>query len=113
MLGRAERSAATEVPYSDGVLALTLDQARTIAMIAVVGLVVLAIGSAWLMKTLAQKLALVAILGLLAVVVWSQRASLQECADKVRAQARTQVTQVDTTCTFFGRDVTISTVRDD
>lgn len=93
-------------------LALTLDQAKTAATIAAIGLVVLAIGSAWLMRTVAQKLALVAILGLLAVVVWSQRASLQECADKVRAEARTQVTRVDTTCNFFGRDVDISTVRD-
>lgn len=93
-------------------LALTLDQATRIAAIAAGALVVLAIGSAWLMKTVAQKLALAVILGLLAVVVWTQRASLQECADKVRAEARTQVTQVDTTCAFLGRDVTISTVRD-
>lgn len=92
---------------------LTLGQATSIATIAAVGLVVLAVGSAWLMKTLAQKVALAVILGLLALVVWTQRGALQECADKVRAEARTQVTDVDTTCTFFGRDVTISTVRDD
>lgn len=94
-------------------LAVTLDQAKSIAAIAVVGLLVLALGSAWIMKTVAQKVALVTILALLAVVVWSQRSSLQECADKVRAEARTQVTSVDTTCTFFGQDITISTVRDD
>lgn len=94
-------------------LAVTLDQAKSIAAIAVVGLLVLAVGSAWIMKTVAQKVALVMILGLLALVVWTQRSSLQECADKVRAEARTQVTGVDTTCTFFGQDITISTVRDD
>lgn len=106
------RSGPRASPYSGGVFALTLDQARSIAAIAAIGLLVLALGAAWLMKTVAQKLALAAILGLLAVLVWSQRASLQECADKVRAEARTQITQVDTTCSFFGREVTISTVRD-
>ena len=88
-------------------LALTLGQAKTIAVLIVIVLVALAIGSAWLMKTIAQKAALVAILGLLAVLVWSQRTSLDECADKVREGG----VQVDTTCAFFGRDINISTNR--
>ena len=92
-------------------LALTLDQAKTIAVVVAVALVVLALVSAWIMKTIAQKVALVVILGLLALVVWTQRASLDECADKVRAEARADVGRVDTTCSFFGRDVTISTGR--
>ena len=93
-------------------LALTLDQARTIAVVAAVVLLGLAVLSAWVMKTVAQKAAFAVILALLAVVVWTQRASLQECADKVRAEARTAARQVDTTCSFLGRDVSISTVRD-
>lgn len=93
-------------------LALTLGQAKTIALVAATALVVLAGVSAWVMKTVAQKLAVAVILGLLAVLVWSQRAALQECADKVRDAADGGVTQVDTTCSFFGRDVTISTARD-
>lgn len=93
-------------------LALTLGQAKTIAVVVAVVLLGLAVVSAWLMKTIAQKAALAVILGLLAVLVWSQRAALQECADKVRAEAAADLSQVDTTCSFFGRDVTISTVRD-
>jgi hypothetical protein len=89
-------------------LALTLDQAKTIATLAVAVLVVGAIGSAWLMKEIMQKVALVVILGLLAVLVWTQRSSLDDCADRVRAAGFSD----DTTCSFFGRDVTISTNRD-
>lgn len=93
-------------------LALTLGQAKSIAAVAALVLIGLAVVSAWLMKTLAQKAALAVILGLLAVVVWTQRSSLQECADKVRAEAETDSALVDTTCSFLGRDVTISTARD-
>lgn len=89
-------------------LALTLDQATTIAALAVGGLLVLAVLSAWVMKEVTQKITLVVILGLLAVLVWTQRASLEECADKVQAAG----VNVDTTCSFFGRDIEITTDRD-
>ena len=87
--------------------ALTLGQAKTLAILIVLALVVMAVGSAWLMKTVAQKVALFAILGLMALLVWTQRASLDECADKVREGG----ISVDTTCAFFGRDINISTDR--
>lgn len=89
-------------------LALTLGQAKTIAILVVVVLVGLALASAWLMKEVMQKVALVVILGLLALLVWSQRASLQECSEKVRA-AGVDINDpdVDTTCSFFGRDIEI------
>ena len=48
-------------------------------------LVALAIASAWLMKSIAQKVALVIVLGLLAVLVWTQRASLDDCAKRVKS----------------------------
>jgi hypothetical protein len=87
------------------VLALSLGQAKTIAILIVIVLVALAVGSAWLMKTVAQKAAMAVILVLLALLVWSQRASLDECADKVREGG----VRGDTTCSFFGRDINIST----
>ena len=46
-------------------------------------------------------------LALLALLVWTQRSSLDECADKVREGGL----RVDTTCSFFGRDIKISTNR--
>ncbi len=91
-------------------LALTLGQAKTIAVLVVVGLILLALASAWIMKEVMQKVALVVILGLLALLVWTQRASLQECADKVRAVRATA--DVDTTCSFLGRDIEIRRTSD-
>jgi cobalamin biosynthesis protein CobD/CbiB len=88
-------------------LALTLGQAKAIAVIVVVVLVAGALASAWIMKTILQKLALAVILVLLALLVWTQRSSLDECAQKVREGG----IRGDTTCSFFGRDVQISTTR--
>ena len=65
-------------------LALTLDAAKNIAIAVAVIFIVGAIASMWLMKTIVQKLAVVAVLGLLAFAVWSQRTALQDCADKVQ-----------------------------
>lgn len=92
-------------------LALTLGEAKNIALVIVAVLVLLAVGSAWLMKTVMQKVALVLILGLLAVVVWLLRADLQQCADDVRADLAAGQRTVDTTCSFFGADVQISSSR--
>jgi multidrug efflux pump subunit AcrB len=89
-------------------LALTLGQAKTIAVLVVIVLILLAVASAWVMKEVSQKIALVVILGLLALLVWTQRASLQECSEKVKA-AGTSINDpdVDTTCSFLGRDIEI------
>ena len=88
-------------------LALTLAEAKNIAVAAVAVLVIGAVASAWLMKTVMQKVALVIILGLMATLVWTQRTSLDECADTVRAAG----IGADATCSFFGRDVRINTSR--
>lgn len=89
-------------------LALTLGQAKTIAVLVVIVLIGLALFSAWIMKEIMQKVALVVILGLLALLVWTQRASLNECSEKVRAAGVDfNDPDVDTTCSFLGRDVEI------
>lgn len=89
-------------------LALTLGQAKTIAVLVVIVLIGLALAAAWIMKEVMQKVALVVILGLLALLVWTQRASLNECADKVRAAGvNINDPNVDTTCSFLGRDIEI------
>lgn len=92
------------------VVAIDLDTAKNVGIAVVVGLVVLAILAAWVLKTVAQKVALVVILGLLGVLVWSQRANLDECADRVKATAATGFTE-DTECTFFFQDVSIDAPR--
>jgi uncharacterized membrane protein YqjE len=96
------------------VLALTLDTAKNVAIVAVTVLVILAIAASWLMKTIVQKLVAVAILGLFAFAIWTQRGSLEDCADKVLQNfdaSGGDVTVSDTDCSFFGVTVTISDPR--
>ena len=96
------------------VLAITLEQATTIAVVATTALVVGAILSFWVMKSLAQKLVVAVLLAVLAFAVWSQRTALQDCADKVEAnyeRVGTAVTVFDTECSFFGTTITISDPR--
>ena len=95
-------------------LALTLDDAKTIALVAATALTVGAVVSFWVMKSFVQKLAVAALLGVLAFAVWTQRMSLQDCADKVQDNFVLEVTDVvvtDTECSFFGITVTISDPR--
>ncbi|HUV18930.1 MAG TPA: hypothetical protein VMW33_10660 [Ilumatobacteraceae bacterium] len=95
-------------------LALTLDDAKTIALVAATALTVGAVVSFWVMKSVVQKLAVAALLGVLAFAVWTQRVSLQDCADKVQDNfelAGTDVVVTDTECSFFGITVTISDPR--
>jgi hypothetical protein len=90
---------------------LTLDEAKTIGAVVAVVLVLAAVGAFWLMRTILQKLVAVAVLALLAFAVWTQRVSLQDCADKVQANYQrvgTDVTLADTDCSFFGFTITIS-----
>lgn len=42
----------------------------------------------------------------LALAGYSQRAEISNCADKVKSQATTSAS-IDTTCTFFGQDITV------
>ena len=90
------------------VLAVSLSQAKTIAVVVAVALVVAALAWAWLMKTIVQKVVGLVILLGLAGLVWWQRAELESCADDVRANA---VAGGDTTCSLFGQDVTIPNAR--
>jgi hypothetical protein len=95
-------------------LGLTLDEAKTIAIVAATALAVGAVVSFWIMKSIVQKLAVAALLGVLAFAVWTQRVSLQDCADKVQDNfelAGTDIVVADTECSFFGLTVTISDPR--
>ncbi|MET0324933.1 MAG: hypothetical protein ABW219_06900, partial [Ilumatobacteraceae bacterium] len=58
-------------------------------------------------KTIVAKLLTVAVLALLALVVWTQRVDVGECADRVGVTLAAGAVD-DTTCTFFGQDVTVS-----
>ncbi len=114
LIGWSLTWASVPTPYSAGVIAVTLEQAQTIAVVATTALVVGAIASFWVMKSLVQKLIVASLLAVLAFAVWTQRGALQDCADKVQAnyaRSGTSVTVFDTECSFFGLSITISDPR--
>jgi len=85
---------------------LTLDTAQNLAIALLVVFIVLAVLSAWLVKKLVAKVISIALLALLAFAAWSNRDSLEDCADKVSA-ALEAGTSRDNECTLFGFTVTI------
>jgi len=97
------------------VLAITLSEARTIAIGLVAVCVVGAVLGVWILTSILQKLLVVGVLALFGFAVWTQRASLQDCADKVIAVYdldEVSPTVIDTDCSFFGTTITISDPRD-
>ena len=95
---------------------LTLDAAKDIAVAVVIVFLVGSIAAIWIMKSIIQKVATAAVLLLLAFAVYSQRTSLQDCADKVQgnfARDGTSVTVIDTECSFFGTTVTVKDPRNE
>ncbi len=107
----------TRSAYAAVVLAITLDEAKNIGIGLVAVFLAGSVASAWVMKTIVQKVAVAAVHGLMAFAVYSQRTSLLECADKVRAvyALRDEVLDpdvpLDTECTFFGTSISIPDPR--
>ena len=66
--------------------AMTLESAKNIGIAVAVALVALMVVMALVVKNVTAKLISVVILGGLAFGVWTQRSSLQDCADKVKAR---------------------------
>lgn len=99
-------------------LGLTLDDAKTIGIVVATALAVGAVVSFWVVKSVVQKILVAALLGVLAFAVWTQRVSLQDCADKVQENFELAASDApgvgvvtDTECSFFGVTVTISDPR--
>jgi hypothetical protein len=89
------------------VFGLDLATVRNVAFVVIAVAVLLALVTAYLVKAVVGKVVSIVLLGGLAVLVWSQRQSLQDCADRVGTTLGAGAVD-DTTCTFFGRDVTVS-----
>lgn len=86
---------------------LDLDTVRNVALVVVVVALLLAAVTAFVVKAVVGKVVTIVVLGGLAVLVWSQRQTLQDCADRVGETLGAGAVD-DMTCTFFGRDVTIT-----
>lgn len=87
-------------------IALTLESAKTIAIVVVVVFVVLSVISAVVIKTVVTKLIVALLLAGLALGVWTQRTSLQDCADRARVKAEALDASA-LTCTFFGSEIEV------
>ena len=88
------------------VQALNLNQAKNGSIIAIAACAVLVLLVLKFISSLVVRLVLSIVFAALGVVVYSQRASLVDCADKLTASASAP-SSGSVTCTFFGRDVKI------
>ncbi len=86
---------------------LSLDTATNIAIALVVLFVVGGILSAWLIRKIVAKVVAIAVFGLLAGLVWSNRADLQDCADKVETALQLGASGENLECSIFGFTVEI------
>lgn len=95
-------------------LALSLDAAKNAAALVAVVFLVGSFAAMWLMKSIVQKLLVASLLLLVAFAAFTQRTSLQDCADKVQASVARDgldITVVDSECSFFGMTVTVGDPR--
>jgi len=86
--------------------ALSLETAKTVAIVVALAFVASAVLSAWFIKNLVTKLIMVLLLAGLALGVWTQRTSLQDCATKAQEKAAAFDT-TGLTCTFFGTKIAV------
>ncbi len=91
--------------------ALATNDAKTIGTIVIVAFIALGVLCAWLMKTIIQKVIFVVVLGGLAVFVYSQRTSLDQCVDDITV-AIVASDQQTATCSFVGIDVELPVTID-
>jgi hypothetical protein len=112
------------------VLALDFDQAKNVALLVAGGCVIGAILAIWILSSIVQKVLVALLFLLLGFAAWSQHEALQDCASKVQASIEivssgidtvtgtsvptapptdilSEVANLDTSCTFFGTDVSI------
>jgi Na+-translocating ferredoxin:NAD+ oxidoreductase RnfA subunit len=95
-------------------IALTLSDAKNIGIALVAVFAIGSVASVWIVQSILQKVGVAAVLAVLAFAVWTQRTSLQDCADKVTNAYELDginPTLIDTDCSFFGMTITISDPR--
>jgi hypothetical protein len=88
-------------------IAISVDSAKNIAIGAAGVFVVFSLLSAWIIKNIVGKIVMIVLMVGLALGAWTQRTSLQDCADKakVAAQSGDPNALTNVTCKFFGTDV--------
>ncbi len=87
--------------------ALSLQSAKTLAIVIAIAFIAFAVISAWVIKNLTMKIISIALLLGLGLGVWTQRTNLQDCADRAKAKVEAGGAKGAITCTFFGSDVSV------
>jgi hypothetical protein len=93
--------------YGSKMTALTLETAESTGIAVAVGLFALMLLMAFVVKNVTVKLISILVIGGFAFGVWTQRSSLQDCADKVRAAGVAGDT-TSVSCSFLGSDVKVA-----
>lgn len=99
------------MPNQTLIQALDLNQAKNGSIVAIVLCVAVILLVLKFISSLVVRLVLSVVFAVLGVVVYSQRASLVDCAEKVTSSVSEGSAGSDgsgVSCNFFGRDVTIS-----
>lgn len=87
--------------------ALSLESAKTIGIVIVLAFVAFAVISAWVIKNITMKIITVLLMVGLGLGAWTQRGSLQDCADKAKAKVDAGAAEGSITCEFFGTEVSV------
>lgn len=85
-------------------LGLTVDSAKNLGLVVTVGLVVLALLAFWTITAFTKKLVTTAIIGALALGVWTQREDVRECGRNLRARIEVGSAS-NASCKFFGAEI--------
>lgn len=88
--------------------ALNLSQAKNGSIVAIVVCIAVVILIIRFISSIVVRIVLSVLFAGLGVGIYSQRVSLLDCADRVADSVATEGAPDAVTCTFFGRDVTIS-----
>lgn len=96
------------VPDFSFLQALDLNQAKNGSVVAMVVCVAAILLILKFISSLVVRLVMSVVLAALGVVIYSQRSSLVDCAEKITASVSAADPVSDVSCTFFGRDVSIS-----
>ena len=86
---------------------MTLETAKNIAIVVILGLIVIAFLVAKFVNSVAVKALTILVLGGMVLGVWTQRQSLIDCGEEVQAKIRSGDLSA-TQCSFFGAEVDIT-----
>jgi len=86
--------------------AIDAETLKNVALGLSVGSIVVGLIMMRVISSVVGKLVSMAFFAALALGVFSQRAEIMSCVDAVKSQATT-LASVETTCTFFGQEVTL------